>query len=274
MVIFTIFNYIAKELLNYTSKSKEYMAITLDEERNKAQQLVDYNIYNIPISDFFKSAFSVDCVVYGFDGTDFKVLLIQRGAEPYKGQFALPGDLVYPNEDLSTSANRVLQELTGLSDVYLQQHRTFGAVDRHPLGRVITISHFALVNIEHYNPTSSSWAQNAHWHSMKDLPRLAFDHEIILREATLELRKRVRVQPIGFELLPVKFSLNQLQLLYEAILDKTFDKANFRKKILSMKFLEELDEREQNVNHRPARLYRFNPDIYASLKKEGFSFEL
>lgn len=250
------------------------MSSIIQDEQSKSKQLLDYNIYSIPIDDFFKSAFSVDCVVYGFDGKDLKVLLIQRGAEPYLGQFALPGDLVYPNEDLSVSAHRVLQELTGLSEVYLQQHRTFGSVNRHPIGRVITVSYFALVNIEHYNPQSSSWAKNAHWHSMDDLPELAFDHEEILREATWELRKRVRVQPIGFELLPNKFSLNQLQLLYEAILDKSFDKANFRKKILSMKFLEELEEREKNVNHRPARLYRFNPELYKSLKQEGFSFEL
>lgn len=266
---------------NLNKNSRENVTGTLvsvDDYQDLAQvkkaNSKNYNIYQIPLKDFFQTAFSVDCVVYGFDKEDLKILLIQRGAEPFKGQWALPGDLVYPDEDLDVSANRILQELTGLSKVFMEQHKTYGKVNRHPLGRVITISYYALVNLTEFNPESHSWAQNAHWHSLNDLPELAFDHQEILERTIEELRSKVRTQPIGFELLPKYFALNELQQLYEAILNRPFDKANFRKKILSMGLLIDVGKRETNVSHRPAKLYQFDEERYEELIAKGFSFEL
>ncbi len=230
--------------------------------------------YSIEIQDFFKSAFSVDCVVFGFDDGQLKVLLIERGAEPFKDHFALPGDLVYPNEDLDEAAQRVLKELTTLEDVYLEQVKAFGAVDRHPLGRVITISYFSLIKIEKYNLGASSWANKAAWHPINNLPKLAFDHPNILDSCRAALEEKVRRQPIGFELLPQKFTLRELQNLYESLLEKKLDTRNFRKKVLSTGLLEALAEKQEGVAHRPAKLYRFDHAAYQSLSKRGWNFDL
>lgn len=224
-------------------------------------------------NQFFKSAFSVDCVIFGFDGQDLKVLLIKRGAEPYNGKWALPGDLVYPEEDLDAAAKRVLHELAGLPDVYMDQLRAFGKVGRHPMGRVITVAYYSLVKIANYNLESASWAEEATWWPINDLPELAFDHAEILKEAKGQLSDKVKSQPIGFELLPEKFPLTQIQQLYEAVLEVELDKRNFRKKILSMGLLEDLNEMQRNVAHRPAKLYRFDSEKYQALAVEGFSFE-
>lgn len=234
----------------------------------------EYDIYPIALEEFFQAAFSVDCTVFGFDDDDLKVLLVQRDAEPFKDAWALPGDLVYPNEDLTAGASRVLNDLTGIKNLYMEQAHAFGGVGRHPLGRVVTVAYYALVNIDHYNPQSSSWAKNAHWHAVSDLPELAFDHGEIIVKTLETLRATVRHQPVGFELLAATFPLGALQRLYEALLDKTFDKANFRKKILSMGLLIETGEREQNVSHRPGKLYRFDQERYDELIAKGFSFEL
>lgn len=230
--------------------------------------------YNIPVDDFFKSAFSVDCVVYGYDEEGLKILLIERGAEPYKGDLALPGDLVYPTEDLDTAAHRVLKDLTGLENMYLGQLHAFGEVQRHPLGRVITVAYTSLVRISDFSPEASSWAEQARWILVKDLPALAFDHGSIVAAATAELRKRFRTEPLSFELLPDKFTLTGLQQVYEAVLDAQFDKGNFRKKILSMDVLSDLNEMQRNVSHRPAKLFEFDRERYQEKATEGFSFVL
>jgi 8-oxo-dGTP diphosphatase len=237
------------------------------------------------VESFFKSAFSVDNVIFGFDGGDLKILLIQRGAAPYKGKWALPGDLVYPNEDLDTAAERVLEQLTGLRDVYLEQVHAFGAVDRHPLGRVITIAYFSLIKISDYAVTPASFAQSAKWHSVSKVGELAFDHNEILDSCLKRLKRKVRVTPIGFELLPPKFTLTALQQLYESILipsagkngdhrGKGIDKRNFRKKILSTQLLQDLNEVQEGVAHRPAKLYQFNKIKYEQLVAEGYSFDI
>lgn len=226
------------------------------------------------INNFFKSAFSADTIIFGFDGADLKVLLIKRGMIPYQDMWALPGDLVYPNEDLETAANRVLEELTGLRDVYLEQVRAFGAVDRHPLGRVITVAYYSLIRINKYRVTPASFAQKAKWHPVNEIKELAFDHNLILSTCLERLRQHVRNRPIGFELLPQKFTLTELQHLYEAILNLDLDKRNFRKKILSTQLLTDLDEVQSNVAHRPAKLYSFNREKYAALTAEGYNFEL
>jgi len=230
------------------------------------------------VESFFKSAFSVDNVIFGFDGGDLKVLLIQRGAAPFRGKWALPGDLVYPNEDLDTAAERVLEQLTGLRGVYLEQVRTFGAVDRHPLGRVITIAYFSLIKVSDFALTPASFAQSAHWHSISDVGELAFDHNEILDICLQRLQRKVRNAPVGFELLPQKFTLTELQQLYESVLNlpknKGLDKRNFRKKILSMNVLVECEEMQEGVAHRPAKLYKFDRERYDQFVAEGYSFDI
>ena len=164
--------------------------------------------------DYAKSAFTVDNIIFGFDEGDLKVLVIKRGEQPYENQWALPGNFVYPNEDLDTSANRVLQELTGLKDVYLEQVRTFGSVNRHPMGRVITVAYFSLIKIKEYKlHGTDTLSQKAEWVSIKEATNLAFDHDKILEACFRRLKRRVRMRPVGFQLLPRKFTLTELQHL-------------------------------------------------------------
>lgn len=225
-------------------------------------------------NQFFKSAFTVDNVIFGFDDGDLKVLLIKRGEDPHQGKWALPGYFVYEDEDLDAAAIRVLGELTGLKNVYLEQVNTFGTVGRHPFGRVITVAYFSLIKISNYTVQPSSIAQQAQWHSVSDARDLAFDHDEILRASFNRLKWRVRTRPVGFELLPPKFTLTELQHLYEAILETALDKRNFRKKILSMNLLIDLDQSQEGVAHRPAKLYMFDEDRYQMFLSEGFNFEV
>lgn len=230
--------------------------------------------YKIPIDKFFQFALSVDCVILGYHENGIKLLVIERGTEPEKGKKALPGDLVYPTEDMDLAASRVLKDLTGLDEVYLTQSKSYGQVDRHPIGRVITVGYYSLISVDRYQPLASSWAANVVWVDVNELPDLAFDHKNIVHEVLETLRETVRLQPVGFELLPKKFTLGQLQELYEAILNTKFDKANFRKKILSMNLLKDTKELQTEVSHRPAKLFSFDKKAYESLLKKGFSFEM
>ena len=234
---------------------------------------------NIPskqeiLKDFFHAAFSVDNVVFGFDESDLKVLLIFRGAEPHKGMWALPGDLVNLDEDLDLAAQRVLQDLTGLKDIFMEQIHTFGKVDRHPFGRVITVAYYSLVKIQDYNINAAAWAEEARWFSIKELPELPFDHLEIIEFAKRAFKEKARRQPIGFELLPKYFTLTQIQHLFEAILESKFDTRNFRKKLLSMDLLVDTKKLEKGKAHRPAALYKFDKRRYLKLQKSGFSFDL
>ncbi len=226
------------------------------------------------VDSFFKSAFSVDNVIFGFDGGDLKVLLIQRGAAPFQGKWALPGDLVYPNEDLDAAAERVLAQLTGLRGVYLEQVKTFGAVNRHPLGRVITVAYFSLVKIADFKVAPASFAQTAQWFSVEKVHDLAFDHIEILAACRYQLQLKAKMEPVGFELLPPKFTLTKLQNLYECLLQTKLEKRNFRKKILSMDILQELEEIQEGVAHRPARYYGFDRERYDQYIAEGLSFDI
>ena len=230
--------------------------------------------YQIPIEKFFQFALSVDCVILGYHENALKLLVIERGTEPHKGKKALPGDLVYPTEDMELAANRVLKDLTGLEDVFLTQSKSYGQVDRHPIGRVVTVGYYSLISVDRYQPLASSWAANVVWVDVNELPELAFDHRNIVNEVLTTLRERVRLQPIGFELLPKKFTLRELQELYEAILGTSFDKANFRKKILSMNLLKDTKEIQKDVSHRPAKLFSFDKNAYESLLNKGFNFEM
>lgn len=224
--------------------------------------------------EYARPALTVDCVVFGFDEGDLKLLLIQRGLEPFKGKWALPGGFVRVDESLEEAALRELQEEAGLSKVYLEQLYTFGEVNRDPRERVVTVAYYALVKLGDHLPHGASDAQNAAWFAVNELPRLAFDHEEIIEAALQRLKSKVRYEPIGFELLPKKFTLTQLQHLYEVVLEAPLDKRNFRKKILSMDLLMETDEIEQDVAHRAARLYRFDEAKYRQFKKKGFNFEI
>lgn len=228
----------------------------------------------LDVKKYFKNAFSVDCVVFGFSEGKLSVLLITRGAEPYKGLMAVPGDLVDPSEDLDDASVRVLNNLTGLSDLYLEQVGAFGEPDRHPYGRVITVAYYSLIKIDEYQVKASSWAKEADWHVVHTLPELAFDHTRIVNAAKAQLKDKVRREPIGFELLPEEFTLSELQDLYQAVLEQEFDKRNFRKKILSMNLLTDTGNLQDNVSHRPAKLFKFDKSKYDSLRVKGFSFEL
>lgn len=230
--------------------------------------------YQIPIERFFQFALSVDNVILGYHENALKLLVIERGAEPHKGKLALPGDLVYPNEDVDFAVRRVLKDLTGLTDVFMTQTNTYGQVGRHPIGRVVTVAYYSLVNADKYQPLANSWADHVSWIDLETVPQLAFDHNQIVQDAIIALRERVRTQPIGFELLPEKFTLGEMQLLYEAILGEKYDKANFRKRILSMGLLKDLKEMQTDVPHRPARLFSFDEQKYIDLKSKGFSFGL
>ncbi|WP_432799623.1 NUDIX hydrolase [Poriferisphaera sp. WC338] len=221
-----------------------------------------------------RPALTVDIVVFALDEDDLQVMLIERDIKPFAGQWALPGGFVQVEETLDEAARRELEEETGVKNIYLEQLYTFGETKRDPRERVITVAYYALVNLEGHNIKASTDARNAAWFSINDLPKLAFDHEHILDTALERLRGKLRYQPIGFELLPPKFPLRQLQNLYETVLDRSLDKRNFRKKILSMDILIELNEIEKDVAHRAARLYRFDKKKYDRKTKKGFNFEL
>ncbi len=224
--------------------------------------------------EYPRPALTVDCVVFGMDDEDLKVLLIRRGVEPFAGRWALPGGFVRMEESLDAAARRGLEEVAGIRPSHLGQLYTFGEPNRAPRGRVVTVAYFALVKLSAHTLHAATDAREAAWFSVWDTPKLAFDHADILSTALQRLKGKVRYQPVGFELLPPKFTLTQLQRLYEVILERQLDKRNFRKKILSMDLLEELDEVEQDVSHRAARLYRFDHKKYRQLEEAGFNFEL
>lgn len=223
--------------------------------------------------EYPRPALTVDCVVFGFDGGDLRVLLIRRALEPFLGSWALPGGFVDMAEDLDQAARRELQEETHLSQVYLEQLFTFGTPGRDPRGRVVSVAYYALVRPDQHPAKGDSDASEAAWHPADQLPPLAFDHTQIIAKALDRLRGKVRYQPVGFELLPKHFTLTQLQSLYEAILGRTIDKRNFRKKLLAFDLLIPLDKFTSGA-HRPARLYRFDHRKYDTLVRHGFHFEL
>ncbi len=224
--------------------------------------------------EYPRPALTVDCVVFGLDQGNLKVLLIQRDLEPYRNKWALPGGFVDMNEGLESGALRELQEETGVEDIFLEQLYTFGSVGRDPRGRVVTVAYYGLINLDEHILKPASDARNAAWFEFDDMPELAFDHQVIFNAALTRLKGKVSYEPIGFELLPEKFSLTQLQTLYETILEKKFDKRNFRKRIKSMKVLIELDEIQTDVAHRAARLYKFDEQKYLKLRQSGFTFEI
>jgi len=224
--------------------------------------------------EYPRGALTVDCVVFGLDDKELKVMLIQRALAPFEGKWALPGGFVRTDETLDEAARRELEEETGLRNVFLEQLYTFGAIRRDPRERVVSVAYYALVNLRDHPVQASTDARDAGWFGVHDVPSLAFDHADILHMALDRLRGKLRYQPIGFELLPKKFTLSELQRLYELVLERDLDKRNFRKRVLAMDLLIETDEVQQDVSHRAARLYRFDERKYRRLAKAGFNFEL
>ncbi|MCU0424847.1 MAG: NUDIX hydrolase [Candidatus Kapabacteria bacterium] len=229
--------------------------------------------YNHP-----RPALAVDCVIFGFDhreeAPELHTLCIKRNIEPFKGKWALPGGFMRMNETLDEAAARELKEETGVEKVYIEQLYTFSAPDRDPRERVVAVAYFALVNLEKHSLSAGTDADAAQWFSVSKLPPLAFDHKTIVKTALERLRGKVRYQPVGFELLPDEFTLSELQALYETILERTFDKRNFRKKIDNYGLLVETGGMRRGKPNRAAKLYRFDSKRYKALEKHGFIFEL
>lgn len=221
--------------------------------------------------DYPRPAVTTDCVIFGYDGKTLKVLLVERGIEPFKGCWAFPGGFLEMDEDALTGARRELKEETGLDQAFMEQFHTFSEVGRDPRGRVITIAYYALVKIS--DVRGGDDATRAEWFSLADVPPLAFDHDRILRMATSRLRERIHFEPVGFELLPEIFTMPQLQNLYEAILEVRFDRRNFASKMLKLGILEETGERPKDAARSVPVRYRFNRIRYEEMKAKGFRLE-
>lgn len=209
--------------------------------------------------DYFNIAVSVDCVIFCYENKELKVLVIKSDLEEFSNLYSLLGDLVRPDEDLDSASYRILQERTGMEDVYLEQVHTFGSIDRHPSGRVITTAYYSLIDAKHQKLRLTN--NDLHWHAVKNIKKLAFDHKSILDTCLSRLREQVMEHPVIFNLLPEKFSLRELQELYEAILSVDLDRRNFRKKIAIKDWLVDLNEMEEDVPHRPGKLYKLKPEF-------------
>ncbi len=216
-------------------------------------------------------AVTADCVIFGFDGVSIRVLLIQRGIEPFKGKWAFPCGFMKIDETAEECAKRELEEETGLKNASVEQFYTFSDVNRDPRERVITVAHYALVRLSEVQGGDD--AASARWFSMDEVPSLAFDHDRILRMAVNVLKERICFEPIGFELLPEVFTMSELQNLYEAILEVKFDRRNFYNKMLKLGILSEAEPRPANATRRTPTKYRFNACKYAELKQKGFRLE-
>ncbi len=224
--------------------------------------------------EYARPALTVDAVVFGLDAGELKILLIQRGQSPFQGQWALPGGFIQEGETLDEAVARELEEEAGLRQVFLEQLYTFGAVARDPRERVVSVAYYALVKLADHTTRAATDAADARWFPATAPPPLAFDHADILSMALDRLRGKLRYQPLGFELLPEKFTLTQLQQLYETVLGTPLDKRNFRKKVLGFDLLIPLEETQREGPHRPAQLFRFDPARYQYLLKQGLHFGL
>lgn len=218
--------------------------------------------------DYERILVAVDCIIFGFDHSGLKLLLIKRDFEPEKGNWSLMGGFVDPPESLDDAAHQTLQNLTGLTDIYLEQLYGFGEVDRDPVERTISIAYYALINI-HQHDKELIEKYSAEWFDVGDLPELIFDHQAMVKAAKARLRYRASHEPVAFELLPEKFTLPALQQLYEDIYDTTLDKRNFRRRILSLDILIKTDEKEKKYSKKGAFLYKFDEEKYEEKIKDG-----
>lgn len=228
------------------------------------QPMKTAELEKISHKDYFNIALSVDCVIFGYDNKELKILLIKSDLEEFKGLYSLLGDLVKPDEDLDSASYRVLKSRTGMEDVFLKQVHTFGTVNRHPSGRVVTVAYYALIDVRHHHLQLSHNELN--WHTVADIKKMAFDHKLIMQTCLEQLREQAMEHPVAFNLLPDKFSLRELQEVYEAILGLKLDRRNFRKKITAKNWLEDLDEMEVNLRHRPGKLYALKKEFAQGAK--------
>ena len=226
-------------------------------------------------SNHIRHLVAVDCIIFGYDilEKEIKLLLIKRSFDPAKGKWSLEGGFVDKAESIDNAASRILYKLTGLESVYMKQSHSYGECNRDPGARVISVAYFALITIRDLDKELAE-KNGAHWRSISDLPDLIFDHSQMVKIALSDLQNQIKIKPIGFELLPEKFTLVQLQDLYEAIYQRKSDRRNFRKKILSMGILEKLEEKEKTTSKKGAFYYKFNKDRYERLKQNGFYFNL
>lgn len=234
-------------------------------EENKANEGLKYS-YKYP-----HPSVTTDCVIFGFDGVKLKVLLVERGMAPYKGRWAFPGGFLNMDESAEEGALRELKEETGLEGAYIRQFHTFSNPQRDPRERVITIAYYALVRMQEVKGGDD--ASDARWFALDEVPPLAFDHDQILRKAEKTLRQQIHFEPVGFELLPEKFTIKQLQNLYEAILDMRFDRRNFYNKMRRLGMLEPTGDTANPSQRREANLFSFNAEKYVELKSKGFQLE-
>lgn len=224
-------------------------------------------------SDTDKILVAVDCIIFGFDAEGLKILLIKRDFEPEKGKWSLIGGFLKNDEVLDSAAIRILNTYTGLNDIYMEQLYAYSEIDRDPVERTISVSYYALINIENHNKELIK-NYHAQWFSMAEAPKLIFDHDKMLRNAIRRLRYRTSIKPIGFELLPEKFTLRQLLELYEAILSKELDKRNFISKINSLDILIKLDEKDMQSSRKGSYLYRFDKEKYEEKLLNDFVLNL
>ena len=220
-----------------------------------------------------KVMLAVDCIIFGFDKEDLKVLLVKRQFEPERGKWSLIGGFLKKRETLDLAAKRILHNLTGMNDIYMEQLYTWSEIDRDPLERTISTSFYAIINIEDHNKELIK-SFNAKWFSLSKVPDLIFDHNQMLLKATKRLRRRTSISPIGFELLPEKFTMRKLQKLYESILDKKIDKRNFINKIKSMDILIKLEEKDMTSSTKGSYLYIFDQKKYDAKKTADFYLKL
>lgn len=216
---------------------------------------------------------AVDCIIFGFEDAKLKLLIMKRKVDPMEGAWSLVGGFVQEGESTDSAATRVLQLTTGINDIYMDQLKCYGDVQRDTGARVISIAYYALIRIQEHDRVLAT-EYGAHWLSLEQIPELIFDHSQMIQDALARLRDKARFHPLGFELLPEKFSLPQLRNLYEAIYQRELDKRNFRKKVLAMGILEKLDEKDKSTSKKGAHLYRFDKQKYEALTRHGFVFEV
>ena len=223
-------------------------------------------------SQYIKHLIAVDCIIFGFDGENLNLLLVKRNFEPKKGEWSLVGGFVNAEETLDDSANRVLTSLTGLENIYLEQLKCYSELEREPTARIISVSYYALISTDENIQINEKYS--AKWFDLKQFPNLIFDHNKMVQNAVTRLRYRASTQPIGFELLPEKFTMKDLQSLYEAIFDEKYDKRNFISKINSMDILVKTEEKDMTSSRKGSFLYRFDKEKYHKKLSQGYLFKI
>lgn len=233
--------------------------------------------FEIDILDLYKQKdkmyVATDCIIFGFDAGNLKLLLFRRHVSPLAGEWSLIGSFVKLEEDVYKAAERVLEEITGLKNVFMEELKVYGAADRDPGFRCISVGQYALIRLNDYDRELVK-EYGAEWFDVKELPELVLDHNQMVKDALEKLKQKARIQPLGFELLPEKFTIPQLQSVYEAIFQKELDGRNFRKKVLSQNVLVKLDEKDKTSSKRGAYLYKFDHDRYKKLTEKGYDFEI